>query len=341
MATTMPFEEELKTAQYITSLLGGNKKPNPNYSGEVIKPDMVPEISPTDMNSIMTEWLRTNGQFLDTMRQQNMSGLYNSSTQKLLANDLTAQAALKAATLNSNIKQGNTQLANQYYAKVSTQPSKTIKGGGPSTLDKVLAAALMYLNQGEAKKGSQTKKGKDGKPAEREPNNADKLLETLSGVFPGLADIFGKSEPRPNAADYTPGADSFAYDPGPTAYFDAGISQEPVSYGFDLPEFSAGINPDRADPLADMLYQSVSAEDFGGYNFNPMNPTDYGFGADFSLAPSYNFNAGSGYGTFNYETDNYDYGNTDIYDFTPSYNFGGMGGGSSYGSNDEEYYYDW
>lgn len=335
-ANNLPFKQELELAKYLTGIFGNSEKANPNYSGKVIKPDMVPEMSPTDMNAVMTEWLRGNGQFLDKMREQNLSGLFNTSTQKLMANDLTAQAALKAAQLNTNIKQGNTQLANAYYSKVSTQPSKTIKGGGLSNTEKAIAMILSALNQGEAKKGSTTKKGKDGSVSpDREQNNLDKMM----GAIGGYIEQFMGGGQRGNAAEYSGGAEpSYLTDsPASFANFGDNFAVDPVSYGFDLPEFSVGINPSQGDPLADLLYKSMNVGDAGTYDFD-VNPVDYGFGSDFSLSTAPEYSLG-GYGT-SYAPMEYDYNSSGIYDFGGAdYSFGG-GGGSSFGEDEESYYYD-
>lgn len=309
-ANNLPFKQELELAKYLTGIFGNSEKANPNYSGKVIKPEMVPEMSSTDMNAVMTEWLRGNGQFLDKMREQNLSGLFNTSTQKLMANDLTAQAALKAAQLNTNIKQGNTQLANSYYAKVSTQPSKTIKGGGLSNTEKAIAMILSALNQGEAKKGSTTKKGKDGSVSpDREQNNLDKMMGAISEAF---GDMFNTK-----SSDSIP-ADSY-YNP---QSFDASS------------DYFSDVNT-SAEPFSDLMFKSMSLADSGSaYDF-ALGDTEYG---DFEsyLTPSYNPNVG-GYGT-SYTPIDYDYSMLGAYDFSPAdYTFGG---GSYSDNSDEEYFYD-
>lgn len=145
MATSdMPLANEVSVVQYLRNLMGAGTNAasasqvagtqqavGGTATGGTATAAQAPELTQDQLSSIMTEWLRGNGQFLDNMRQQNVSGLYNTSTQKLVANDLTAQAALKAATANQEIQKTNAALAtnaNIATANNATSASQTTAG---------------------------------------------------------------------------------------------------------------------------------------------------------------------------------------------------------------------
>lgn len=103
----MPLQGELQLVNYINSLFGGDA----GYTAQqVTNPSLVSELSATDLQNLMTEYLRGQGNFLEQGRQQNLSGLFNTSTRNLVSNDIMAQAALKATQANTAIKNTNAQI---------------------------------------------------------------------------------------------------------------------------------------------------------------------------------------------------------------------------------------
>lgn len=130
-ASLMPFAGEIGLAQYINTLFGGgsannygmgnlalSSAPTLGTAAQVAAPETLTanlqsELTPEDMNNLITEWLRGQGNFLGAAREQNTAGLYNTATRNLVSNDLMAQAALKATQANIPIKTANAQILNQ------------------------------------------------------------------------------------------------------------------------------------------------------------------------------------------------------------------------------------
>lgn len=130
-ASLMPFSGEIGLAQYINQLFGGagannygmgnlalTGAPTLPAAQQVATPEEITattqaELTPEDMNNLITEWLRGQGNFLGAAREQNISGMYNTATRNLVSNDLMAQAALKATQANIPIKTANAQILNQ------------------------------------------------------------------------------------------------------------------------------------------------------------------------------------------------------------------------------------
>lgn len=120
-----PLSGELDLMNYLRQITGNST--TGTYQASQAVAGQAPELTTEKMQGIMTEWLRGNGRFLENMQQQNQSGLYNSSTRRLVANDLTAQAALKAATANQDTQKLNAQLqteASIKNAQLQTQAAK-------------------------------------------------------------------------------------------------------------------------------------------------------------------------------------------------------------------------
>lgn len=200
--SNMPLAGELGLINYLQGMFSG-KTVNPNYTGgKVPAPVLAPTMSGQDMSNIMTEFLRGNGQFLDQMRQQNLSGMYNSSTQKLVANDLTAQAALKASLANQNIQQGNAQILNNYNARVAAQapkylpnaaggPGKALAALGVAGLGKLLGGSVEEALGGKKGKGksggTDTSAGSTPSSGGTDPLTA--AAEAFSGAFGDLIQI--------------------------------------------------------------------------------------------------------------------------------------------------------
>jgi len=144
-----PLQGEMQLANWITNMFS-NKVANPNYTGATVAPpQLVNQLTPQDLQNLMTEFMRGQGGFLQNMQQAKQSGIYNSNTQRLVANDLTAQAALKASQANVPIQQGNAQLMNQYYAKqAALQPKYIPNANKGDALGGLAIAGLTKLLQG-------------------------------------------------------------------------------------------------------------------------------------------------------------------------------------------------
>jgi hypothetical protein len=71
----------------------------------------IPQLTAQDMNGIIQNFLRTDGQFLNKALQQNQSGMYNSTSRASMSKELLAQAALKAVQANTQIAASNASIA--------------------------------------------------------------------------------------------------------------------------------------------------------------------------------------------------------------------------------------
>lgn len=272
--SNMPLQGELGLINYLQGIFSG-KVANPNYTGaSVPAPVTAPLMSGQDMQNIMTEFLRGNGQFLDQMRQQNLSGMYNSSTQKLVANDLTAQAALKASTANSNIMQGNAAILNNYNARVAAQQPKYLPNsqGGMGKVAAALGIAGLekLLNSGNTKKGqgkSKQTQNKDDPNSESDTGTSffDKITEMFnsesSSQVGSLDEVAGSInnmsiDPQSFLSDIIGGSDyGMSMDPGLNLSFDTG----PMDYG------SYDYVPDTPESFYD-TYNTNLGYDFADYD---------------------------------------------------------------------------
>lgn len=212
--SNMPLAGELGLINYLQGLFS-NKVANPNYTGGTVPaPVLAPTMSGQDMSNIMTEFLRGNGQFMDQMRQQNLSGLYNSSTQKLVANDLTAQAALKASLANQNIQQGNAQILNNYNARVAAQAPKYLpntQGGAGKALAALGVAGLGKLLGGSVEealggKKSKTKSENTDTSAGNAPSSGS--TDPLTAAAEAFSGVFGELFPNDFSMDVAPIAEA-------------------------------------------------------------------------------------------------------------------------------------
>lgn len=189
--SNMPLAGEMALASYLSNLFGSGKTPNPNYTGATpLPPQLVGQMSGGDMQNIMTEFLRGNGQFLQQMMQQNQSGIYNSPTRRLIANDLTAQAALKATQANVPIQQGNASLMNQYYSRLNNQQPQYLPGDPNRKQNSAMALGIAALNKllegglsGKDGKGKTSAKGTGSKSGEKDVGSS--IMEALSTAFAG------------------------------------------------------------------------------------------------------------------------------------------------------------
>lgn len=275
----MPLQSELGLVNYLQGLFSG-KVANPNYTGaSVPAPVTAPLMSGQDMQNIMTEFLRGNGQFLDHMRQQNLSGLYNSSTQKLVANDLTAQAALKASTANSAIQQQNASILNNYNARVALQQPQYLpntQGGLGKTSAALGIAGLDKLLGGVLGGGSGNKKGKSTKKDDTSGESEGKgIFEAISsawenltsegGGIPKSAETYGFdpfADPKFNASDYS----NYATDVDPMAAA-AGLGNFGLNFEFNTDNMVYNPSPsiDTYETFQDS-YGSAPGYDFQDYD---------------------------------------------------------------------------
>lgn len=257
--SNMPLAGELGLINYLQGLFS-NKVANPNYTGGTVPaPVLAPTMSGQDMSNIMTEFLRGNGQFMDQMRQQNLSGLYNSSTQKLVANDLTAQAALKASLANQNIQQGNAQILNNYNARVAAQAPKYLPnqaGGAGKALAALGVAGLGKLLGGSVEealggKKSKSKSGGTDTSVGSAPSsgNTDPLTaaaEAFSGAFGELIpndfgmDVSPIAEAMPEVASQTFDIGNAMSGLDLSGVTDTLANLELPDFDFEMPDFDLG-----------------------------------------------------------------------------------------------------
>ena len=184
-----PLQGEMQLANWITNMFS-NKVANPNYTGATVAPpQLVNQLTPQDLQNLMTEFMRGQGGFLQNMQQARQSGIYNSNTQRLVANDLTAQAALKASQANVPIQQGNAQLMNQYYAKqAALQPKYIPNQNQGAALGGLAIAGLTKLLQGGKKSSGSGVTKKEGEGVIDEAGatgGAGDILEAAASEFLG------------------------------------------------------------------------------------------------------------------------------------------------------------
>lgn len=258
--SNMPLAGELGLINYLQGLFS-NKVANPNYTGGTVPaPVLAPTMSGQDMSNIMTEFLRGNGQFMDQMRQQNLSGLYNSSTQKLVANDLTAQAALKASLANQNIQQGNAQILNNYNARVAAQAPKYLPnqaGGAGKALAALGVAGLGKLLGGSVEEALGGKKGKtkSGNTETSVGNTPSSGSDPFTAAAEAFSGAFGELLPNDFGMDVAPIADAIPEVASQTFDIGGAVSGLDLSgvtdtlanlelpdfdLDFDLPDFDLG-----------------------------------------------------------------------------------------------------
>lgn len=201
-AGNYPLQDELGLINYFKGVLGLGDEASGNGAKREVSANLtpitgneIPQVTDADLMKLMTEFLRTDGKFLNTMFQQNQAGLYNSTTRKLLGNDLLAQAALKAATDKSRTSALQAQLASQIAssnkdlslrAAISNATVAKQPGIGQKLLEALAAGGINAYNTAKknAKKGEEPQMSK--KP-DRLPTDRGATTEPVdtSGNFNG------------------------------------------------------------------------------------------------------------------------------------------------------------
>lgn len=228
-----PLQGEMQLANWITNMFS-SKVANPKYTGATVAPpQLVNQLTPQDLQNLMTEFMRGQGGFLQNMQQAKQSGLYNSNTQRLVANDLTAQAALKASQANVPIQQGNAQLMNKYYAEqAAVQPKYLPNQNKGDALGGLAIAGLTKLLQGGL--GDILGGGKKSSGSGITKKKSEGVIDE-AGAFGGAGNILeaAASEFLGNGLD--------ANLIGETASsFGTGLNLGDIGSNFDLPSFDAG-----------------------------------------------------------------------------------------------------
>lgn len=270
---SLPLQNEMQLANWIGSMFSG-KTANPNYTGaQVQAPQLVNQMSGQDLQNLMTEYMRGQGGFLQAMQQQNQSGLYNTNTRQLVANDITAQAALKASQANVPIQQGNASLMNSYYAKQAAQQPKYLPNQGKNNALGGLAIAglqelMKGLGKGKGKQGKEEGSSKEGTGVDSAPNVFEQIAEmfTPSAEVGGISDVAGgmSVDPQSFLADITGMQPDFGFGMS----MDPGLNLDFGSQSFELPSDpydSFSFTPDTYESFQDS-YGSAPGYDFQDYD---------------------------------------------------------------------------
>ena len=291
-----PLQPELGLINYLRQITGIGTPGSvavPGQASQSIQAvaGQAPELTQDTLSNIMTEWLRGSGNFLNAMHQQNQSGLYNSSTRRLVANDLTAQAALKAAQAGSAVQQRNAELATaasqtnannaaqvgQTNARLTTEAAlqnarQGVAGQSSKSqmVNTLLAAALNAYN-GKNKKTMQPK-GQDAQVQTQTSPEATAALPNFAPVDMGAfspADYSSVNVPQmsidPTAAMAT----------NPLATFQGQTYFNPADFsvGFDTSGYGMSVDPNAGGAL--------NFADFSGGPVDFSTPVDYS-GVDLS-----------------------------------------------------------
>lgn len=184
--STLPLQGELNLVKYLDEIFNGSALDN--LKSSTVTAGQVKELSAADMQNLMTEYMRGSGNFLQNMQQQNIAGLYNTSTQKLVSNDILAQAALKATQANTQIKSANANLA-QSALNTNAQLAQQLQlarlkaGGGTSKGQLAAAAGINLLNSLlGGKKGKAGTKGKTEETTSKDKNIFDSIKEAWDSM---------------------------------------------------------------------------------------------------------------------------------------------------------------
>lgn len=297
----MPLQPELGLVNYLRSITGAGG------SGNVATPGVAKEIDASGLSSIMTDWLRGNGQFLQNMQQQNQAGLYNSSTRRLVANDLTAQAALKAAGANQATRISNADNA----TRTSLQNAKegVANQTGKSQMANLALAALLNAYNGANKPQAGGSKTQQGKQAQRQRAqdevSGDATAYTPPEVFQNTAD--------PYSMQVTPGNSDYTAMLAPdylTNAFDTGLGFNGPA---DFSDFSSSINTNP--------YGSADGFNLGAFtsaNTSIYNPAEFNLGSGGSVE-QFTLPEIPSFDTAPLDNQSFDYGNLPVYDYGTDY----------------------
>lgn len=247
-SSNMPLQGEMQLANWISNMFS-NKTANPNYTGGTVpNPVLAPTMTAQDMQNLMTEYMRGDGRFLQQMQQGRTAGLYNSSTSNLIANDITAQAALKASSANQNINAQNAQILNTFNQRQAIQQPKYLPNGGNqnAALGGLAIAGLQKLLGGGISLGGSTKKKSDKEDA-RTMEEADLGTAGILGGIAGGLDLGGMFESVDLSGTSPVGGFDIADLGGGISNFTEGLSN--INLGglsdfdlgsFELPDFDFG-----------------------------------------------------------------------------------------------------
>ena len=265
---SMPLQNEMQLANWISGMFG--KQANPNYRGEVAQVNQIPQMSGQDLQNLMTEYMRGNGNFLQNMMQARQAGIYNSNTQRLVANDIMAQAALKASTANTDIAKANAQLANTYQAQIQAAGPKYLPSNRGNALGALGIAGLQALLGGD-----KNKKKSGSKNTESATGAAGKEAGSSGNIFEQIAEMF---TPAASGSTSPSAPEGYGFDPFQTPDFNPA----------DFSDFAVDVNP------------SIGSESLGG--FDEWGSSDLSFNFDApaidtydSFTQDYGFNPGYDY----------------------------------------------
>ncbi len=139
----LPEVQLVRTAQDMLGM-GGGGGGNVNFTPTA----GMPALTGQDMNAIIQNFLRTDGQFLQKALQQNQAGMYNSTSRASMSKELLAQAAAQAVKANVGIASANASIASSNAAG-----ARAAAGNGDDAATKKrrarqqlgLAAGIHYL----------------------------------------------------------------------------------------------------------------------------------------------------------------------------------------------------
>lgn len=241
--STLPFQEEMGLINYL-------RGPQKVQAGAV-SPIQLAEPSGQDLNAIIQEFLRTDGRFLQNMLQQNTSGLYNSSTRKLLANDLLAQAAQKAALAKGTVSAQNAQLA-QMATNANAQMAQSAQNanaasGAQSSKSRATELAIAALISSFARGGgggaaeksnAATKRKKVSDEGDGEEKRTT-LADDASQMWSDITNFFSPNDMQQNVPGYgfdlqaINGPNLVDFQQAPSTNFDQSFFTAPIDFAAD------------------------------------------------------------------------------------------------------------
>ncbi len=210
----IPLLPELQAVRTVQDMfgMGGGGGGNVNFTPTAAMPAMTAQ----DMNAIIQNFLRTDGQFLQKALQQNQAGMYNSTSRASMSKELLAQAAAQAVKANVGIASANASIASSNAAGARAaagdgEDKETRRRRARQQL--ALAAGIHYLRSpsGGAVAGEAWDSTKDFLGFGEEPLNN---LFPMSGIdeLPYAADLIPTQDFAAFEANSAANlADSFGY----------------------------------------------------------------------------------------------------------------------------------